>query len=153
MRVVIQRVKDASIAVDQTRFDSARREEITKINTGIVCLLGIHKSDNELNCGELAKKIVNLRIFEDEQGKMNKSLMQINGEILVVSQFTLYADCTGGNRPSFTDAMEAKSAENLYQRFVKELQSLGVKTQTGVFGAKMEVKLNNYGPVTIILEA
>lgn len=145
MRVVIQRVKDALIVVDQ--------KEIAKINTGIVCLLGIHKADNELKGAELAKKIANLRIFEDEQGKMNKSLMQINGEILVVSQFTLYADCTGGNRPSFTDAMEAKSAENLYQRFVKELQSLGVKTQTGVFGAKMEVKLNNYGPVTIVLEA
>jgi D-tyrosyl-tRNA(Tyr) deacylase len=145
MRLVIQRVKDALIIVDQ--------KEIAKINTGVVCLLGIHKADNELNCTELAKKVVNLRIFEDEQGKMNKSIVQINGEILVVSQFTLYADCTDGHRPSFTDAMEAKSAENLYQRFVKELHSLGVKIQTGLFGAKMEVKLNNYGPVTIILEA
>lgn len=144
MRVVLQRVKDACVIV--------AGEEIAKISNGIFCLLGIHKSDNELKCAELAKKIVNLRIFEDEQGKMNKSLLQISGEILVVSQFTLYADCASGHRPSFADAMEAKTAENLYQRFIKELQYLGLKTQAGVFGAKMGVNLTNYGPVTIILE-
>jgi D-tyrosyl-tRNA(Tyr) deacylase len=145
MRVVLQRVKNASVIIDD--------KEVAKINSGLVCLVGIHKDDHELKCAELAKKISNLRIFEDGDGKMNLSVMQINGEILVVSQFTLYADSTGGNRPSFTQAMDAKSAQVLYERFTSELRYLGCKTQTGVFGAKMDVKLDNYGPVTIILEA
>lgn len=143
--MVLQRVRDALVIVDE--------KEVAKIGRGFVCLLGIHKDDNESKCAELAKKISTLRIFEDEQGKMNLSIMQTHGEILVVSQFTLYADAAGGNRPSFTNAMESKSAEILYERFVSELRYLGCKTQTGVFGAKMEVKLNNHGPVTIIMEA
>jgi len=143
--MVLQRVKFASVRVSD--------KEIAQIKDGLLCLIGIGKNDNELKCSELAKKIVNLRIFEDDQGKMNLSLEQIQGEILVVSQFTLYADCTDGNRPSFADAMEAKTAEKLYERFVQELRYLGCKTKTGVFGAKMDIKLDNYGPVTIILEA
>jgi len=145
MKVVLQRVKDASVIVDG--------KEVAQINYGLLCLLGVHKEDNELKCGELAKKISNLRIFEDEQGKMNLSLMQTKGEILVVSQFTLYGDASGGNRPSFTEAMDWKSAQGLYERFVQELRYLGCKTQTGVFGAKMDIKLTNNGPVTIVLEA
>ncbi len=144
MRALLQRVKTASVVVDD--------KEVAKINSGLVCFLGIHKLDNELKCSELAKKICNLRIFEDEQGKMNLSLMQIKGEILVVSQFTLYADCSSGNRPSFTEAMSWDSARQLYERFIAELQYLGCKTKSGIFGAKMNVLLNNYGPVTIILE-
>lgn len=145
MKVVLQRVKNASVIVND--------KEAAKINHGLLCLLGIHKDDNEMKCTELAKKISNLRIFEDENGKMNLSIMQVNGEVLVVSQFTLYADSTGGNRPSFTEAMDWKQAQVLYERFIRELQYLGCKTQTGVFGAKMDVQLDNYGPVTIILEA
>jgi D-tyrosyl-tRNA(Tyr) deacylase len=145
VKVVLQRVKNASVIIDN--------KEVAKISQGLVCLVGIHKNDNELKCGELAKKICNLRIFEDGNGKMNLSILQVNGEILAVSQFTLYADCTGGNRPSFTEAMEPKTAQVLYERFVSELRFLGCKTQTGVFGAKMNVQLINDGPVTIILEA
>lgn len=145
MRTVLQRVKHASVVVDD--------KEISQIQQGLLCLIGIGKNDNELKCVELAKKIVNLRIFEDDKGKMNLSLEQIRGEILVVSQFTLYADCEEGNRPSFTNAMDAKTAESLYERFVQELRCLGCPVKTGVFGAKMDIKLDNYGPVTIILEA
>ncbi|MCX7784990.1 MAG: D-aminoacyl-tRNA deacylase [candidate division WOR-3 bacterium] len=144
MKAVIQRVLQASVIVES--------KEVAKIDNGLLCFLGIHKSDNEIKCIELAKKISNLRIFEDEQGKMNLSLMQTQGEILVVSQFTLYADCSSGNRPSFTDAMAWDSARQLYERFIAELQYLGCKTKSGIFGAKMNVVLNNYGPVTIILE-
>jgi len=145
MKLVLQRVKNACVIVD--------KKEVAKINQGLVCLLGVHKNDNELKCAEMAKKMYNLRIFEDTNGKMNQSISQGSGEVLVVSQFTLYADCSGGNRPSFTEAMEPKQAQNLYERFVSELRYLGCKTQTGVFGAKMDVQLSNDGPVTIILEA
>lgn len=145
MRLVLQRVKNACVIIDN--------KEVAKINQGLLCLLGIHKADNEIKCSELAKKVSNLRIFEDANGKMNLSISQIQGELLVVSQFTLYADCSTGNRPSFTDAMEPKQAQVLYERFVSELRYAGCKTQTGVFGAKMNVQLNNDGPVTIILEA
>lgn len=145
MRTVLQRVTSASVIVDN--------QEVSAIKHGILCLLGIHKDDNEFKCAELARKISNLRIFEDEQGKMNLSLLQVNGEILVVSQFTLYADCAGGNRPSFTNAMEPKRAQNLYERFIQEFQYLGCKIKSGIFGAKMDVRINNYGPVTIILDA
>ncbi len=145
MRLVLQRVKNASVIIDN--------KPVAKINQGLLCFLGIHKNDNELKCSELAKKMYNLRIFEDDKGKMNLSISQVSGEALVVSQFTLYADCSGGNRPSFTEAMEPKQAQALYERFVNELRYLGCKTQTGAFGAKMDVQLSNDGPVTIILEA
>ena len=141
----MQRVKNACVIIDN--------KQVAKINQGILCLLGVHKNDNELKCAELAKKLYNLRIFEDSNGKMNLSIPQVSGEALVVSQFTLYADSSGGNRPSFTEAMEPKQAQVLYERFVSELRYLGCKTQTGVFGAKMDVQLSNDGPVTIILEA
>ena len=140
----MQRVKSASVSIGDN--------EVASIKQGLLCFLGVHKDDNELKCAELAKKVSNLRIFEDGNGKMNLSLLQINSEILVVSQFTLYADCAGGNRPSFTDAMEPKQAQMLYERFINELRYFGCKTKAGVFGAKMEVRLNNDGPVTIILE-
>jgi D-tyrosyl-tRNA(Tyr) deacylase len=143
MKVVLQRVKGASVIIDD--------KEVAKINQGLLCFVGVHKNDNELKCAELAKKVCNLRIFEDGNGKMNLSVLQTNGEALVVSQFTLYADCAAGNRPSFSEAMEPKAAQALYERFVNELRYLGCKTQTGVFGAKMDVRLSNDGPVTIIL--
>jgi D-aminoacyl-tRNA deacylase len=145
MRLVLQRVKNACVIIDN--------KEVASINQGMVCLLGIHKTDNEIKCSELAKKVSNLRIFEDTNGKMNLSISQIQGELLVVSQFTLYADCSSGNRPSFTEAMEPNQAQALYERFISELRYAGCKTQTGVFGAKMNVQLTNDGPVTIILEA
>jgi len=144
MKTVLQKVSSASVSVDN--------RQVSTINQGLLCLLGVHKDDNELKCAEMAKKINNLRIFEDKNGKMNLSINQINGEILVVSQFTLYANCAGGNRPSFTNAMEPVRAKSLYERFMSELQSLGVKTKAGIFGAKMNVNLVNNGPVTIILD-
>ncbi len=144
MKLVLQRVKGASVIIDE--------KEVAKINLGLLCFVGVHKNDNELKCSELAKKVSNLRIFEDNNGKMNFSVLQVNGEILVVSQFTLYADCSGGNRPSFTDAMEPKQAQVLYERFINELHYIGCKTQSGIFGAKMDIRLNNNGPVTIVLE-
>lgn len=144
MKVVLQRVKGASVIVGG--------KEVAKINLGLLCFVGVHKNDNELKCAELARKVSNLRIFEDGNSKMNLSVLQANGEILVVSQFTLYADCAGGNRPSFSEAMEPKQAQLLYERFISELRYLGCKTQPGVFGAKMDIRLNNDGPVTIILE-
>lgn len=145
MRTVLQRVKNASVLVEGN--------EIAKINTGFLCFLGVHKDDQVEQCRELANKIAHLRVFEDNNGKMNLSIIQTKGEILVVSQFTLYADCEGGNRPSFSKAMEAQTAEQLYKQFVQALRDIGIPTQTGKFGAKMDVTLTNDGPVTIILEA
>lgn len=145
MKVVLQRVKNASVIID--------KKEVAKIHIGLLCFLAIHKNDTELKCTELARKISNLRIFEDGAGKMNLSVLQVNGELLVVSQFTLYADSAGGNRPSFSEAMEPKQAQALYERFINELRYIGCKTQSGIFGAKMDIQLNNDGPITIILEA
>ncbi len=145
MKVVIQRVLNASVVVDQNI--------VGKINNGFLVLLGIANDDTEEKVTKMVKKIVNLRIFNDENDKMNLNIKQVNGEILVVSQFTLYADCSGGNRPSFALAGNPELANKLYEFFVSECKKEGIKTEHGIFGAHMKVDLINNGPVTILLES
>lgn len=145
MKVVIQRVKSGSVYV--------AGNQVAKIDSGVVILLGVGHSDREEQAQLLVNKIVNLRIFEDENGKINKSLLDVRGEAIVVSQFTLYADTRKGRRPSFTDAAPPEIASPLVEFFSRLLAEQGVPTQTGIFGAHMLVKIDNDGPVTIILEA
>lgn len=145
MRAVVQRVKKANVCVDQ--------QEIANIPQGFVVLLGISADDSEDEAKYLAKKISNLRIFNDEQGKMTYSLQQVDGQILSISQFTLIANVKKGNRPNFAKAMQPDRANELYQKFNQELeQYLPNKIQTGIFGADMQVELINDGPVTIIYD-
>ncbi len=144
MKLVLQRVSQASVQVDG--------REISRISQGLMVLLGLEKGDGEETLVELAKKMVNLRIFEDDQGKMNLSLLDIQGEALVVSQFTLAGDCSRGRRPGFDKAAPPDLANELYLKFVDEVQRLGVPVQTGQFGATMSVEIQNEGPVTFILE-
>ena len=144
MKIVLQRVKEANVKV--------KGEIVGKINKGIVLLVGIEKGDKEEGAKYLANKIVNLRIFPDSEGKMNLSLLDVRGEILAVSQFTLAASLKKGRRPSFENAEEPTRAEELFNFFVNELRSKEVKVETGIFGAMMEVFLINDGPVTYILE-
>jgi len=142
---VIQRVKEAWVEVGGKR--------VSGIKNGILVLIGIHKEDNERDIKVLAKKIVFLRIFEDKDGKMNLSLKDINGEMLIVSQFTLLGDCRKGRRPSFDKAAPANKAKGMYEAFVSEIRSYGIPVATGVFGARMSVYLVNDGPVTFILDS
>ena len=145
MKLVVQRVKKSNLKIKNKLYSS--------INTGIVILIGISKNDNYEMAKELANKITKLRIFNDDNGKMNKNIMQIKGEVLVVSQFTLYADTNKGNRPSFINAAKPELAISLYNHFIDELQKLiSSKVRTGKFGADMKIELINDGPVTIILE-
>ena len=144
MRAVIQRVKRTSLRVNNSL--------ISEINGGLAVYLGISPEDTEKNATAMAKKIVNLRIFEDEQGKMNLSVQNIGGEILLISQFTLYGDCTHGNRPSFIGAARPEIAGPLYQFTAESLRSYGIPVKTGVFGADMKIEQYNDGPVTIIYE-
>jgi D-aminoacyl-tRNA deacylase len=144
MRALIQRVKSAKVTIDN--------RTVAKIAHGLVILVGIGHDDNEENARSLAEKIATLRIFEDEQGKFNDSIMDINGSALVVSQFTLYADTRKGRRPSFTQAARPEIAEPLVNKFVHYLSTHGITTQAGVFGAHMLVELENDGPVTIFLD-
>lgn len=145
MKLVVQRVKKSNLKIKNKLYSS--------INTGIVILIGISKNDNYEMAKELANKITKLRIFNDANGKMNKNIMEIKGEILVVSQFTLYADTNKGNRPSFINAAKPELAISLYNHFIDELQKLiSSKVRTGKFGADMKIELINDGPVTIILE-
>ena len=144
MRAVIQRVSQAQVRVEN--------KVVAKIGLGLVVLLGIIPTDTEADVREMAEKVANLRIFGDAQGKMNLSCLDINGEIIVVSQFTLYADTRRGRRPSFTGAASPELAEPLCQFFVETLRIMGVPTQSGVFGAHMVVDIQNDGPVTILLE-
>ncbi len=144
MRAIIQRVREARVEADG---------EITgSIRSGLLLLLGISKDDSPAGADYLLDKIVNLRIFEDENGKMNRSLLDTDGELLVVSQFTLYGDCSKGRRPSFDRAAPAEEARILYEHFVSRAQASGIPTQTGRFQAKMTVHLVNDGPVTLICE-
>lgn len=143
MKAVIQRVKHAQVEVD--------KKIVGKINEGFLILLGVAPDDTKEKADAMVKKITKLRIFEDENEKMNLSIQDIKGELLVVSQFTLYADCSGGNRPSFINAAKPEKANEIYEYFCKKCaESLPV--QKGVFGAHMEVTLQNSGPVTILLE-
>jgi D-tyrosyl-tRNA(Tyr) deacylase len=145
MRVVLQRVKSGRVSV--------AGHVIAEIDTGFVILVGIGPGDGEQQARKLCEKIANLRVFEDELGKLNLSLLDVGGQALVVSQFTLYADTRKGRRPSFTDAALPEVARPLVERFAEMLRQLGVPTQTGKFGAHMLVEIANDGPVTIWLEA
>jgi len=145
MRAVIQRVKCAEVCVDG-RVSG-------KIGKGLLVLLGVGKGDGETDLSYLTSKIPELRIFEDESGKFNLSLKEIGGEMLVVSQFTLYGDCRRGRRPSFTEAEEPSAARHLYERFISKLREQSLPVQTGEFQAKMEVHLINDGPVTLLLDS
>jgi D-tyrosyl-tRNA(Tyr) deacylase len=144
MRIVLQRVTQASVSVDG--------KVIAAIGRGLLILLGIGHGDGQAEADTLAEKCANLRIFEDQAGKTNLSVQDIQGEALVVSQFTLYADARKGRRPSFTDAAVPETAEPLVRYFAERLVALGVSTRTGSFGAHMQVELINDGPFTIMLE-
>jgi len=144
MRAILQRVSKASVTVEG--------QVISSIGPGLLILLGIGHGDGEEQAAFLADKIANLRIFEDEAGKTNLSVLDVKGEAIVVSQFTLYADTRKGRRPSFTDAALPDVAAPLVERFVELLRAQGVPTQTGQFGAHMQVEIHNNGPVTIWLE-
>jgi D-tyrosyl-tRNA(Tyr) deacylase len=145
MVAVLQRVLQASVTIDSRPF--------SEIGKGLLILLGVSRGDEEKTADELAEKVARLRIFEDDQNKMNRSLLDTRGSALVVSQFTLLADTTRGRRPGFEEAAPPDRAEELYQRFVKTLHTLGVPAETGLFGSAMEVHLVNDGPVTLILDS
>ena len=144
MRAVIQRVAEARVSVGE--------EIVSGIGPGLCIFLGIAVNDSEKDAESLASKIGSLRIFEDEQGKMNRSVREIRGDLLVVSQFTLYGDCRKGNRPSFSATAAPEPAKRLYDDFVQRLRQTGLKVATGEFRAHMKVALVNDGPVTLILE-
>ena len=145
MRAVVQRVSRASVTVDGG---------ITgEIAYGLMILIGVGRDDTSVTAASMAEKIANLRIFEDDQRKMNRSLLDANGSALVVSQFTLYGDARGQRRPSFIAAAPPEQAKKLYEQFSEELRRLGVSVATGVFGAMMAVELVNEGPVTILLDS
>lgn len=144
MKAVIQRVREASVTVDNT--------VVGRVGQGILVLLGVEKGDTEAAADWLAEKIVALRIFEDEQGKMNRSLQEVGGGLLVVSQFTLAGNCAKGRRPSFDTAAPPQEGKRLYGYFVASVQKLSVPVETGIFQADMQVALVNDGPVTFILE-
>ena len=145
MKVVVQRVKHASVTINGTVNG--------KINNGFLVLLGVQSTDSEQDVDYLVKKVTNLRIFSDENDKMNLSLKDVNGELLIVSQFTLYANCKEGNRPSFVEAAKPDVAIPLYEYFVSECKKIIPVVETGIFGADMKVDLLNDGPVTIIMDS
>ena len=144
MRAVIQRVKHASVSVDN---------QITgEIEQGFLVLLGVTHTDTEKEVDWLAKKITDLRVFNDSEDKMNLGLKDVNGELLIISQFTLYGNCIKGRRPAFIDAAKPNVANELYEKFLKKCKELGFKTEAGIFGADMKVELLNDGPVTLIID-
>jgi len=145
MRAVVQRVKRAEVRVGE--------EVVGRIGFGVVVLLGVGKNDTEASAEALAEKITTLRVFEDDQGKMNKSLMDTGGQALCVSQFTLYGDCRKGRRPSYDQAGAPDQAVVLYESFVSSLRKRGIPTETGRFRAMMEVELINDGPVTLLIDS
>ncbi len=145
MRAVVQRVSEADVTVGN---------DVTGIiKSGLMVLIGVEETDTKADADYMAEKIVNLRIFEDEAGKMNLSLMDIKGEILAVSQFTLLGDCRKGRRPSFIQAARPEKAVDLYDHFVEKCRQMGIKAETGVFQAEMKVRLCNEGPVTVLVDS
>lgn len=144
MRLVVQRTSGVEVSIDGKLHSST--------SAGLLVLFGTKTGDQEASCVWLADKLVNLRIFEDDADKMNLSAIDVRGEIMVVSQFTLYADTRKGRRPSFNDAMEPKQAEKLYDYFISQLELSGLKVAAGVFGAMMDVRFVNTGPVTLIVD-
>lgn len=145
MKALLQRVNSASVTIDGTLYSS--------IGKGFLILLGVGQGDDEEDCRLLCEKIVKFRVFADENGKMNRSIVDVGGEILVVSQFTLYANYAHGNRPDFLSSEGPERANALYEAFVSMLREREIPTQTGVFGADMKVALENDGPVTVMLES
>ena len=145
MKAVVQRVEESYVKVDG--------KIVGKIGRGLNILLGVKKGDTEEDAKKLVDKISKLRIFEDERGKFQHSLLDIKGEVLIISQFTLYANVKKGRRPSFELAEEPKRAEELYNRFVELFRETGLKVETGIFGAMMDVYIRNWGPVTIVLDS
>jgi len=145
LRVVLQRVREGAVEVEG--------EMVGKTGKGLVLLVGATIGDSEKEVSYLADKCVNLRIFEDAQGKMNLSALEVGAEVLIISQFTLYGDTRKGRRPSFTQALEPEEAEKLYLKFIDYLKEKGLKVEQGIFGAKMLVKIFNQGPVTFILDS
>lgn len=145
MRACVQRVSEASVCVDGA--------EVGRIGSGLVVLLGVGGDDGEAEVGWLADKVIGLRIFEDDEGKMNRSLAEVSGAMLVVSQFTLYGDCRRGRRPSFTEAAPPELAERLYELFAARVRAAGIAVATGVFRAHMLVSLVNDGPVTLWIDS
>ena len=144
MKILIQRVKEASVTIDNALY--------SKIGKGVLALVGIEKGDTSENVEKAVKKISNLRIFSDLNDKMNLSIIDITGEMLIVSQFTLCGDCKKGTRPSFDKSAHPEIANKLYEEFIKGISNCGIKTQTGKFGAMMDVALINDGPVTFMIE-
>jgi len=144
MRAVVQRVRRAEVRVEE--------QIVGRIGAGLVVLVGVGKSDTPASGDALAEKIANLRVFDDNQGKMNRSLLQTAGEVLCISQFTLFGDCRKGRRPSYDQAASPDRALLLYERFVESLRGLGIRTETGRFRAMMDVELVNDGPVTLLLD-
>lgn len=151
MKAVLQRVLSASVSIDGKLVGETKNPD-SDSTKGLLVLLGVAAGDNETDSSYLARKTAEMRIFEDEQGKMNKSIQEIGGSILVVSQFTLIADWRNGRRPGFSRAARPEEGDSLYQHFVAQLRQLGLPVQTGVFGADMKVSLVNDGPVTIIMD-
>lgn len=144
MRAVVQRVSSASVTVDG---------QITgQIGFGMLVLLGVTHTDTEIQADRLAEKVAFLRFFNDQEGKMNLSCLEVGGEVLVVSQFTLYGDCRKGRRPSYTDAAGTEKAERLYEYFIERMRGHGLNVASGIFGAMMKVSLVNEGPVTLIVD-
>ena len=144
MKLVVQRVKNANVSIENNI--------VGKINQGFVVLLGVSNEDTKENADYLVKKLLNLRVFSDNDDKMNLSIKDIEGELLIVSQFTLYANCKKGNRPSFIEAAKPEHAKPLYEYFINECRKENLNVQTGDFGADMQIELINDGPVTILLE-
>ncbi|MCF6465923.1 D-aminoacyl-tRNA deacylase [Clostridium sp. Cult2] len=145
MRAVVQRVSEASVKVEG--------KIVGEIDKGLLVLLGIGEEDNDKDLDYMVEKVLGLRIFEDDNGKMNLSLMDIGGEILIISQFTLYGDVRKGKRPSFITSAHPDIAENMYNEFVEKCKEKGIKTEKGIFGAYMDVALRNDGPVTILIDS
>ena len=141
----MQRVKHAKVSVEGC--------VVGEIGAGFCLLVGVAAGDTESDAVQLAEKIAHLRVFEDEEGKMNRSLLEVGGAILAISQFTLYADCSRGRRPSFTDAMEPHGANRLYEQLIEILKTKNIKIEKGIFQSNMDVELCNQGPVTMILES